>query len=189
MESRTCLGCGTSLALYREGARTCSPACRKRASRMREFPAEMTEKDRWVRRMASKRPVTVSGRAASSTNAATWSSYAAAKASDKGVGTGFVLGAGVGCIDLDHCFEDGELAGWARTILGACPATFVEVSQSGEGLHIFGLLPEGEGRNMRDGMRAVEVYSTGRYIATTGNRFEGAPLALADLSGVVATLI
>ena len=189
MESRSCLGCGTSLELYRSQAKTCSPACRKRASRMREFPLEMTKNDRWVRRTASKRPLQLNGRSASSTNEATWASYPAAKASDKGVGLGYVLGEGVGCIDLDHCFVDGVLADWARSIVEACPGTFVEVSQSGEGLHIFGLLHEGPGWKMRDGEVAVEVYSAGRYIAVTGNRFEGAPVVLADLSEVAAALV
>ena len=149
----------------------------------------MTEKHRWVRRTASKRPVTVGGKAASSTSADTWSAYSAAAASKAGVGLGFVLGDGVGCIDLDHCFEDGKLVSWAQEIVDRCPETFMEVSQSGEGLHIFGLLPEGGGRNIRGGGSNVEFYSVGRYIAVTGDRFNGSPSKLADLSGVVASVL
>lgn len=175
--------------IYRGDAKTCSATCRKRASRLPKLPAEMTKQARWVRRTSTKRPITVTGRPASSTNPDTWATFAAADKAAVGAGLGFVLGEGVGCIDLDHCFIDGELAGWAQEIVDRCPATFMEVSQSGEGLHIFGLLPEGGGRNMRDGVRSVEFYSTGRYIAVTGDRFGGSPSTLADLSGVVASVL
>lgn len=180
------------MKLYREGTKTCSPKCRKRVSRMAKsgaFPAEMTEKRRWIRRTATKRPVTVSGLSASSTNAETWSSFAEASASTAGVSMGYVLGDGVGCIDLDHCIFDGMVADWARRILDQCPPTFIEVSQSGTGLHIFGLLPEGAGRNIRRNGTAVEFYSTGRYIAVTGSKFEDSPSVLADLSEVVASIV
>ena len=66
------------------------------------------------------------------------------------------------------------------------PETFIEVSQSGNGLHIFGLLPESPGRNKGNG---VEVYSVGRFIAMTGNRYDSAPSSLADISELVADII
>ena len=189
MNTRTCEGCGTSIALYRSQARTCSPACRKRVSRMRRFPKEMTENRRWVRRTSTKRPITTAGRSASSTNRETWTDYASASSCTKGAGLGYVLGDGVGCIDLDHCIDGGVLADWARRILDQCPLTFVEISQSGHGLHIFGFIPERAGRNRREGVEAVEVYSIGRYIAVTGDRFEGSPVKLADLSEVAARIV
>jgi len=189
MDNGTCEYCGASLKLLRAGARFCSTKHRVYFSRRPKLPVEMTEMARWVRRTATKRPITVTGRPASSTNSETWSSFAEADAAAVGAGLGFVLGDGVGCIDLDHCFVDGELAEWAAEIVDRCQATFMEVSQSGEGLHIFGLLPDGGGRNMRDGARSVEFYSTGRYIAVTGNRFAGSPSRLADLSGVVASVL
>lgn len=177
--------------LYRAGAKTCSPRCRQRVSRRaktlqkrsqsRVFPAEMTSKTRWIRRETSKRPITVTGRSASTTNPATWSTHAEALASSKGVGLGYVLGDGIGAIDLDHCFQGGELLPWAAEILTANPSTFVEVSQSGEGLHIFGYLPENTGSKHRDGAN-VEVYSWGRYFAVTGERYGDAPLNLEPLS-------
>lgn len=189
MDSRRCEQCGTPTNLLRAGARFCSTKCRVYFSRRPKLPVEMTKTARWVRRTSTKRPITVTGRPASSTNSDTWASFTAADKAAVGVGLGFVLGEGIGCIDLDHCFVDGELAGWAQEIVDRCPATFMEVSQSGDGLHIFGLLPEGGGRNMRDGVRSVEFYSTGRYIAVTGNRFGGSPSSLADLSGVVASVL
>lgn len=146
----------------------------------------MTTRDRWVRHKR-KRPLTITGASASSTYRATWSSYTDAKASTVGDGLGFVLGDGLGCIDLDHCLTDGKPAAWAKEILRRCPNTYIEISMSGDGLHIFGLLPEGAGRVIRD-ERAIEFYSRGRYIAVTGNRWASSPSTLADLSEVVATL-
>lgn len=185
--------------LYREGAKTCSAKCRKRVSRASksvQIPAEMVSSDRWLRwkkvnrnGKTTKRPLTIQGASGSSTDSSTWASFTEAKASKIGDGIGFALGHGIGCIDLDDCISDGVVAGWARSILDKCPGTFIEVSQSGTGLHIFGLLPEGAGRNIRRNGTAVEFYSTGRYIAVTGNKFEDSPTALADLSEVVASIV
>src|SRR5690349_1159463 len=86
-------------------ARYCPGRCRTAACRARrQVPAEMTSRPRWVRRTAKKVPLTTAGRAASSTDPGTWSSYRQARASKVGVGVGFVLdGDGVVCIDIDHC--------------------------------------------------------------------------------------
>ena len=188
MGQRTCEYCGSGINLLRAGARFCSAKHRVYAARKPVIPAEMIAERRWVRRNNRKMPLTLAGRNASSTNPDTWAEYAAARRSHVGVGMGFVLGEGIGCIDLDHCFEDGKLAGWAQEIVDACPETYMEVSPSGDGLHIFGLLAEGAGRKMRDGARNVEFYSVGRYITVTGARFGGSS-RLADLSGVVASVL
>lgn len=132
-------------------------------------------------------PVTVTGTPASSVDRGTWTSYEAARAASSNGRLGFVLGAGVGCVDLDHALVDGKPLPWAERILASLPATFVEVSPSGDGLHVWGLLREGPGRVVRDG-RAVEVYSVGRYMTVTGRRWAGCPLVLADLTEVVAGL-
>ena len=177
--------------------RYCSPACKQRAYRQRELiPAEMRRADRWVRwrkvprnGRVTKQPIQCDGRPASSTDAGTWSPYAAVKRSKVGSGLGFALGAGVGCIDLDHCIEDGRVLPWAQRILDVAPATYIEVSQSGEGIHIFGLLDEGPGRNRRrDGVN-VEVYSVGRYIAVTGDKHPSSGARLAPIGGLVEQLI
>lgn len=137
----------------------------------------------------TKRPLTLAGRAGSSTNPATWSSYADARRSSVGRGLGFALGRGIGCVDLDDCIRpDGSVEPWAAAFLERCPATFIEVSQSGSGLHVFGLLAERPGRNLRSQGVPVEVYSTGRYIAVTGNRYGSSPTRLADISDAVASL-
>jgi primase-polymerase (primpol)-like protein len=123
-----------------------------------------------------KRPITVTGRAASSTDPETWSTYTAAKSATVGHGLGFVLGDGIACLDLDHCLIDGKPNGLAREVLARVPGAYVEVSPSGDGLHVWGTAPEQPGRR-RDGF---EVYSVGRYITVTGNVFR--PGRLVDLS-------
>jgi primase-polymerase (primpol)-like protein len=130
----------------------------------------MTSRRRWVRRDSNKVPLTGAGRYASSTNSKTWASFEHVAKSEVGVGMGFVLGDGIGCWDFDHCFTSGKLADWARDALAAITerVIFTEVSQSGEGLHVFVEAPEAPGRKIRDG-RNIEFYSSGRYIAVTGN--------------------
>ena len=174
----TCVECGESLRLLRKGASYCSGACKIRAYRRRKrtetsIPAELRSHDRWIRwrkqsrnGKTTKAPRTTDGRRfASSTDSGTWSTYEAANASTHGNGLGFVLnGDGIGCIDLDDAIEDGVIVGWAQQIVDSNDGTFIEISQSGNGLHIWGYLPDMAGRVIRDG-RSIEVYTTGRYIA------------------------
>lgn len=93
------------------------------------------------------------------------------------------------CIDLDHALLDGTLRPWARSIVDALPETYIEVSPSGTGLHIWGLGSVGRGRRIRRGASSVEVYDRGRYITVTRNPFENAPSRLADLSQVIDDLL
>jgi primase-polymerase (primpol)-like protein len=153
-------------------------------------PRELTARPRWVRRDERKAPRRVDGGFASVTEPSTWTSYRQAVGSTVGVGVGFVLTAGDGvvCVDLDHCLTGGELAPWARAVLDRCPPTFVEVSPSGDGLHVWGRAVVERGRRIRRDGEAIEVYGQGRYIAVTGRRFEDAPVRLADLSEVVSSL-
>ncbi|GLV73459.1 hypothetical protein Shyhy02_14610 [Streptomyces hygroscopicus subsp. hygroscopicus] len=193
--TRTCEQCGGPLAIMaRSHAKTCSPRCRKALSRAKTtLPVELTTRDRWVRRAADKRPLTVAGMAASSTDPRTWSTHKDAATSTAGVGLGFVLSDedDIVCLDLDHCINPltGRLAPWAAAILRDAGTCYVEVSPSGDGLHIWGRADVRQGRKIRrpDGT-AVEIYGTGRYIAMTGQRFRNAPSTLADLSGLVSVL-
>ena len=107
----------------------------------------------------------------------------------KGDRRGFVLGDGIACVDLDHVIVDGVLDSVAAKILALAPNTFVEVSPSGDGLHVWGLLPEARGHMFsRDGV-SVEIYSAARYMTVTNNRWGGAPSRLADLSDFVDALM
>ncbi|MFD4234321.1 DNA primase [Streptomyces sp. NPDC058542] len=179
----------------RSHARTCSPRCRKALSRANKtsLPIELTTRDRWIRRSSAKVPLTTGDMPASSTDPQTWSSHKDASASSAGVGLGFVLSDvdDIVCLDLDHCLNPltGRLEPWAAAILRNAGATYVEVSPSGDGLHIWGRADVRQGRRIRrpDGT-AVEIYGTGRYIAMTGRRHGSCPSILADLSAVVTKL-
>ncbi|MYR43051.1 bifunctional DNA primase/polymerase [Streptomyces sp. SID5910] len=195
--TRTCEHCrGDMPIMARSHAKTCSPRCRKALSRAKvrnPLPVELKTRDRWVRRDAKKVPLTSAGMAASSTDPRTWSTYKDAAASTAGVGLGFVLSDedDIVCLDLDHCVNPltGRVAPWAAAILRDAGATYVEVSPSGDGLHIWGRADVRQGRRIRrpDGT-AVEIYGTGRYIAMTGRRHGSSPSILADLSAVVSKL-
>lgn len=154
----------------------------------------MTHRRQWVRHTDRKVPLTgVPGpvRPASSTDASTWCTYRQALRSPAGVGVGFVLtGADrMVCIDLDHALVDGELTPWARAIVERMPETYIEVSPSGEGLHVWGYGALECGRKIRRGAAAIELYDRGRFITVTHRPFENAPPKLADLSKAVAELL
>lgn len=177
---RECGHCGKSIAGKRAGAKWCSTSCRVMAGRTRKrFPAEMTSVDRWVRHKLvprkngklTKVPIQLDGRNASSTDSATWTTFVAAQASSVGDGLGWVLGNGIGCIDLDSCFDDdGRLSDFARSVIDEHRdrAVLIERSLSGEGVHIFLPMERGAG-TVRAG---IEVYppDSGRFIAVTGER-------------------
>ncbi|MFE2012313.1 bifunctional DNA primase/polymerase [Streptomyces sp. NPDC059491] len=197
MNTPNCEWCGEHLgARHSHRARFCSTRCRvaaHRAAKKDATPDELKTRDRWVRRSATKAPLTTAGMAASSTNPRTWSTHKSAAASTAGAGLGFVLSDvdDIVCIDLDHCINTltGRLAPWAAAILRDAGATYVEVSPSGDGLHIWGRADVRQGRRIRrpDGT-AVEIYGTGRYIAMTGRRHGNAPSSLADVSELVTQL-
>lgn len=179
--------------LARSHARTCSSRCRMAASRARRtVPAELTSRPRWIRRTAAKVPLTVGGDVASSTDPATWSRHREAARSTAGAGLGFVLdGDGIVCLDLDHALDGDEVAPWAQRILDAAGPTWVEVSVSGEGLHVWGrgALPGGSGRRLALNPGSVELYDRGRYIAVTGRTWGDTPRHLADLQHVIDALL
>ena len=149
----------------------CSGKCRQRAHRERRSQIERLKSlsvGRWVR-ADGKRPVMVDGSAASSTNPATWASFAEVQ-SGAGDGFGVVLdGSGLGCYDFDNCFDGGVLKPAVREFIAgiAYPIVYVERSVSGNGLHVF-VEAEKQRGFRRDG---VEFYSWGRFIRTTLDPF------------------
>ena len=119
---------------------------------------------RWVR-ASGKRPVTIGGTPASSTNSATWSTHCGVAASKAGDGFGVMLGGGLGCYDLDNCFTDGLLDPTARDFINGIPekVLLVERSVSGRGLHVF--VEARESRGSRSA--GVERYTRCRFIRMT----------------------
>lgn len=190
---RSCSWCAGELPKRsRSDARFCSGACRVASHRAGKtpIPGEMLARHRWIRWSPRKVPLTIAGGAASSTNAATWSSWQKASTSTVGVGVGFVLnGDGIVCLDLDHCLHDGKPTEAAAALLRRLPRTYVEVSPSGDGLHVWGRGSLASGRKLqRDGVN-VEAYGSGRYITMTGHPFRGSASTLADLSEVLEHLL
>lgn len=147
------------------------------------MPGELRRLDRWVRYSSRKVPLTTQGRPASSTDSSTWSSFKDAARASAGVGIGFVLnGDRIVCLDLDHCLDGRRVTPWAAQILAAVPGTYVEVSPSGDGLHVWGLGDVARGRRLRvAGGGLLEIYGAERYITVTGKRFGDCPWALAEL--------
>ena len=180
-EAMRCSWCATDFS-GRRHAQFCSTKCRVAAHRAQP-PADLAARNRWLRH-DRKRPIQANGSPASSTDERTWTSYDCARSSDAGDGLGFALGDGIACIDLDHCLVDGVLADWAKPIVRACRGTYMEISPSGDGLHIFGYAHVGTGRR-RNG---IEVYDRDRYMTVTMRRYKRAPLVLRDLSDVVAAI-
>lgn len=154
-------------------ARFCSTRCRVRSHRAvhtPRIPVELTAHSRWVRRTVTKRPITATGRPATSTDPKTWTDYGTAAASTSGAGLGFVLnGDGLAVLDLDHCLIDGKPTPAAQRILDRFPRAWVEVSPSGDGLHVWGTAESQPGRKITtaDGLQ-VEFYTRGRYMTVTG---------------------
>ena len=130
-------------------------------------------------------PVTVDGSPASSTDLSTWAALPQAESSDVGEGLGFALGDGFACIDLDHCYDErNHLTPWAKMLIApVADSTWIEISPSGNGLHIWGRCGERTGLKVRNdlGMN-IEAYSQGRYMTYTGHRFRKSPAKLADLT-------
>lgn len=172
MEKR-CANCNEPMNLLREGAKYCSGRCRVAVHRRKPpkppFPHEMVERSTWVR-AEGKRPLMASGGYASSTDPATWSTYSEAKEGHCGDGLGFMLGGGIGCVDLDGSLIDGKLTTLARRHIRMISerVIFCEVSQSGRGVHIFIEAPESKG-TCRPG---YERYTRDRFIRVTGNEFK-----------------
>lgn len=191
---RPCAHCGEQLPLTaRSDARYCSARCRVAAMRARRrIPAELRRRDRWVRHDAAKVPLTADGRPASSTDPSTWTSHDRACRSAAGAGLGWVLSRDddVVCIDLDHCLTaDGRPVEWAAALLEGAPPTYIEVSPSGDGLHIWGRADFAGGRRLRRGGGGVEIYGSGRYITVTGRRYGRSPVELGRLDDLIASLV
>jgi hypothetical protein len=124
----------------------------------------------WV---AHKRKIPISpknGRAASSTDPATWDVATRAWSAKTrygldGIGYVFTVASGVVGVDIDHCIEDGELTDAAYQLVSAFDS-YTEISPSGTGLHIFvtGTIPHSIKTP------EIEIYNEMRYFTVTGNR-------------------
>lgn len=167
------------------------------------IPAELRSRDQWlVWRLVSRNGKTtkVPYQArnprlnAKTDDPSTWASFedaVRASAAKDISGVGFVLAAGddYACIDLDHVRDPitGEVTEAALELVRDFDS-YTEISQSQTGLHIFikAKLPAGRRRNVE---RQVEIYDDVRYIAITGDHFEGTPQAVNERQELAAALV
>lgn len=97
-------------------------------------------------------------------------------------GVGIVLheSLGIGCVDVDHCaIRDiaGNVTGWSQFAIEMCgrfPGAGVEISSSGESLHIlFSHSRVPKHRTRKKTLAGLEVYTRARFIALTGTAYAG----------------
>lgn len=152
--------------------------------RPENIPAELQALRQWVcwRREVkagkpTKVPYQVNGRKASTTNPATWNTFAEVLAAlPKFDGIGIALAGDLAGIDIDHCIDElGRGSDLAYSIVGRMNS-YTEVSPSGTGIRVFfwGKLPPG-GR--KETGKGVEMYDAerGRYLTVTGWHVESSP--------------
>lgn len=170
------------------------------------FPEELRRLRQWVvwRRQErggnlTKVPyrATDAGTEASSTDPATWSSFAEAVealASDPtldGIGFVFTEHDPFAGVDLDHAMRGEELHPDARAVVESL-GSYTERSPSGDGVHVLvrGAMPEGRGRNVKGQPwgGGMEGYSAGRYFTVTGDHLDGTPTDVREVGELLAEL-
>jgi putative DNA primase/helicase len=150
------------------------------------IPSELTVRPRWVLWQRdwvdgryTKVPYQRNGRRASSTDPATWCSWAQVQAAfDRGgyAGIGFVLnGDGLVGVDFDHCYDGSRITIPKIAEYVAMLDTYCEISASGDGLRLFlfGTLPP---RDRKEG--DIEVYSDKRFLSVSARHLAGTPLTI-----------
>ena len=138
----------------------------------------------------AKLPVTSDGRAASSTDPKTWTTFDAAFDAllvNDVDGVGLVLGDDVQGIDIDDCRDPntGELSDFGRRVLDGV-AGYAEVSPSGTGIKIFTRSNLDISRTKKE--VGLELYCAGRYFTVTGHQLNGheaLPDQVQDLSWLI----
>jgi len=114
-----------------------------------------------------------------------WLSYEQAIALDP-EHIGFVLTAidPYFCIDLDHAWNGSEWSAMSSDILARFPGAYVEVSYSGDGLHVIGQGNKTPGYMTRG--PGVEFYTEARFIAITATGAYGDADAYNHTAGLAA---
>jgi putative DNA primase/helicase len=141
----------------------------------------------WTGTRWTKVPYQPNGRKASSTNAATWSTFAEVwtayqAGSWDGIEYALTADDGLVGIDIDHCVDAGRVNAQGQYIAERF-ATYAERSISGTGIRLFaeGTLPA-KGRNKKGN---TELYATQRFLTVTGHRLEGAPATIEPRAKVI----
>ena len=100
-----------------------------------------------------------------------WVDFNDAKIKNRPLGFVLVEEDKIVCIDLDHAIQDEKLSPMAKEIIEKFIGTYMELSQSGKGIHIFvkGTIP----KNLNLSSEGIEIYKNNRYIALTGDIGDG----------------
>ena len=129
------------------------------------------------------------GYKASPTDPATWGTLEQALLAQEkylftGIGFVFTEESCIIGIDIDNCLKDDQPNEVAAAILAMLPPTYIEISPSGSGLHIFlrGRLPPGGKKNSKTG---VEMYGSARYFTMTSNRWRDCADEIAHDNGAI----
>ncbi|WP_029451034.1 hypothetical protein [Clostridium algidicarnis] len=113
----------------------------------------------------------IDGKASDWNHPERWIAFNEAKIKNRPLGFVLVEEDRIICIDLDHAIKGGRLTPMAKEVVENFAGTYMEVSQSGKGIHIFvqGTIPD----NLNLSSRGIEIYKKNRYIALTGNLGDG----------------
>jgi len=113
----------------------------------------------------AKRPINYrTGQVASAQDPANWLSYDEAVATGHPIGFVFTENDPFWFVDIDSCREGNAWSALATEICSMLPGAAIEVSISGQGLHLFGTgtVPPHASRN--DALH-IELYTEGRFVA------------------------
>lgn len=141
----------------------------------------LTQWINWYDKWDTTRDVWTKAPCVSINDPGAWSTYDMVRTVDPGH-VGFVLTEHdpYFCIDLDHAWDGAQWSDLAHAVLAMFPGAYVEVSYSGDGLHIIGRGAKPEGCGTRG--PGVECYTHDRYIAITEHNARGSPDTDFDLT-------
>lgn len=158
---------------------------------------EFAERPQWVvYRRATKTPINpqapqinVDGQNPANwttgTNAQAWASHLGP---DYGVGFVITAGCGIACVDIDKALVNGQWSPLASELCARFAGAYIEVSQSGSGLHIFfsyrNEIPAHKKKNVQ---LHIEFYDELRFIGVTGTLAAGSPTF--DATAILPKLI
>lgn len=161
------------------------------------IPEELRKLNNWVcwRYENGKKPPVnpKTGKAASSTDPATWSDVDTAIAAKEqygcdGIGVFTTESDFLVFTDIDHCVDPktGEFNDVAKDALSRCD-TYAEYSPSSEGVHLIahGTKPKGACKNSQTG---VEMYDHARYLTFTGRVVPGHPTEIKECTAALGEI-
>jgi len=104
-----------------------------------------------------------------------------------GLGFAMLPNGGLVCVDLDHCIsENGAISPAAQALVAAAGETYIELSPSGTGLHIW---LSGSFRDEKNKDAGVESFCGQHYLTMTGRVFGDAPSRIAPMTSAFAAAL